>query len=412
MAQIENIGRFAEFRRLFPALNDQAYCDVAARSPISTTVRDAVMTHLDGRVTGRIDKAKYFDAIEDARARFAAIINAHADEIAFTKNVSDGINIVANALPWQAGDNVVICKSLEHPANIFVWQALAQRCGIVIREVASADNSIPADAVLAAIDERTRVVTLSSVSFSPGLRFPLARVGQVCRERNILFLVDAAQSIGIISTDVEAGLVDALAVSTQKGLLALYGMGFLYVRRAVAERLQPAYLSRMGVDLGSAHEASSGGGDAYRLAPAARRFDVGNYNYVGAVAVSQAMKELQALGGADIETYVCGLARQLAEALERLDVPLIAKSDDPRMAHMVAVGHGIGPAHDSVDDPALLALHERLKAGQVCHTIRRGVLRISLHAYNDLTDVGRVIDIAGKWMREQGNSRLRTRAKA
>lgn len=399
--QIGNKASFAAFRRSFPATQQQAYCDVAARGPISIAVRDIIVSHLDGRLHGRIDKANYFGVIEETRARFARLINATADEIAFTKNVSDGINSVANALPWQAGDNVVICKSLEHPANIYVWQALAKSHGIEVREVAPVDNAIPRDAILNAIDARTRVVTVSSVSFSPGLRFPLADVGRVCRERGVCFLVDAAQSIGIMKIDVEAMMIDAMAVSTQKGLLALYGMGLLYVRRETAERMQPVYLSRMGVDIGTAHEASGGAEENFRLAPAARRFDVGNFNYVGAVAVNQAMKELEGLGAENIETYVCGLARDLAQRLERAGVPLVVPSNDPRMAHIVAIGHGLGGAHDSVDDPELLDLHQRLTEGGVCHTVRRGVLRLSLHAYNDPGDIERIAGVAAAWVRER-----------
>lgn len=392
--------KFADFRRTFPALQDQVYCDVAARGPISVGVRDAVMKHLDVRMSGRIDKKRYFDIVEEARARFAGLINAHADEVAFTKNVSDGINIVANALPWRRGDNIVICKSLEHPANIFIWKSLAQSHGIVVREIAPVDNAIPADAILKAIDDKTRVVTVSSVSFSPGLRFPLARVGRVCRERGIFFLVDAAQSVGILKTDVADAMIDGLAVSAQKGLLALYGMGFLYVRRQAAEAMRPVYLSRMGVDLGSDHEASSGAGGAVRLAEAARRFDVGNFNYVGAVAVNQAMKELESLGAEDTEAYVCGLARQLARKLEAAGIPLICGSGDSRMAHIVAIGDGLGAVHDSVDDPRLLALHGRLQAANICHTVRRGVLRLSFHAYNDIADVDHIAEAATRWVDE------------
>ncbi|MGN6460869.1 MAG: hypothetical protein ACTHLY_06640 [Pseudolabrys sp.] len=70
------------------------------------------------------------------------------------------------------------------------------------------------------------------------------------------------------------------------------------------------------------------------------------------------------------------------------------------MAHIVAIGHGIGATHDSVDDTSLLALHDQFEAGRICHTIRRGVLRLSLHAYNDLTDIDRIADIAGRWVKK------------
>ena len=84
----------------------------------------------------------------------------------------------------------------------------------------------------------------STVTFAPGFRTDVAALGRLCRERDVLLLVDAAQSAGVLHTDVQRSGIDAFAVSTQKGLLGLYGMGFLYCRRAWAERLEPAYLAR------------------------------------------------------------------------------------------------------------------------------------------------------------------------
>ncbi len=91
---------------------------------------------------------------------------------------------------------------------------------------------------------------------------------------------------------VLASDIDALAVSTQKGLLGLYGMGFLYCRQAWADQMQPAYLARFGVDLGDAHEAAIGS-DFYTLMPAARRFDLGNYHFLGCAAANASMVQLQ-----------------------------------------------------------------------------------------------------------------------
>jgi cysteine desulfurase / selenocysteine lyase len=394
--------RFAAFRKNFPGAQRSIYLDVAARGLISTSVRKAADGYLDDRMYGNLDKAKAFALIEETRENFAAMINASPNEISLTKNVSDGISAFAAAQPWQAGDNVVICESIEHPANIFIWQALACAHGVVVKKVQQSNNRIALEALLAAVDERTRVITVSSVSFSPGLRFSLQELGAICRSRNVLLLVDGAQSIGVLSLDVIRDHVDALSVSTQKGLLALYGMGFLYVREAVAEQLKPVYLSRMGVDLGSSHEASSGSNEDYRLAKGARRFDVGNFNYVAAAAVNQSMKELRALGAAEIETYVCSLTRHLAGKLEAIGVPLIVSSQDSDLVHMVAVGHVLGTQHDATDDPALLDLHRRLEARHVRHTIRRGILRISLHAYNNMSDVEQVIETADEWMRPRG----------
>ncbi len=191
------------------------------------------------------------------------------DEIAFTKNVSEGLNMVATALPWQAGDNVVVCPELEHPNNVYCWLNL-RRHGVNVRTVQARDGHLPVDDMAQRIDDRTRAVTASTVTFAPGFRTDIDALGRICRDRGMFFLVDAAQSCGVLHTDVAASHIDGLAVSTQKGLLGLYGMGFLYCRREWAEQMQPAYLARFGVDLGDAHEASLGS-DAYKLMPGARR---------------------------------------------------------------------------------------------------------------------------------------------
>ena len=110
--------------------------------------------------------------VEGARSGFARLINARPGDVAIVKNVSEGINAIATAVPWRSGDNVVLCLELEHPNNILPWIHL-RRLGVEMRVVAPVDGAISADAVVAAIDGRTRVVSCSSVTFSPGLRADL-----------------------------------------------------------------------------------------------------------------------------------------------------------------------------------------------------------------------------------------------
>src|SRR6185437_15753906 len=249
--------KFSEFRRLFPGASNCIYMDVAARGLISLPVREAIDAYLDQRMLGSADKSWMFEEVEKTRACFAGILGAGIDEIAFSKNVSDAINAFASSLPWADGDNVVICEALEHPANVFPWYNLKKVSGIKLKIVEPEDGRIPLDRIIGAIDERTRVVTVSSVSFSPGVRFPVGELGAYCREHGVCLLVDAAQSTGLLDVNVRALHIDALATSTQKGLLGLYGAGFLYVRRQLADELSPRYLSRAGVAIESSHEAAS-----------------------------------------------------------------------------------------------------------------------------------------------------------
>ena len=389
-----------DFRALFPGLADQAYFDVAARGLISTNVRAAVDGFLDGRMTTGGDKQAMFRTIESARSRFAELIGADADEIGYAKNISDGVNAVAAAIDWRGGDNVVLCQTLEHPANILPWHNLKRTRGVAMKDVpAGPDGRMPVDAMVRAIDAGTRAVAVSAVSFAPGFRTDLAPVGWACRAAGALLIVDGAQSVGNLATDVEREGIDVLLASTQKGLLGLYGMGFLYVRRAVAEGLMPAYLSRLGVELVSDHEATSSGFEDFRYAAGARRFDVGNYNYIAAAAADRSLEDLLALGPAVVEAQAAGRAADLREGLKALDIPVFESPNACENAHIVAIGRALADEHDQASDPDIVSLHAALTSARVAHSIRRGVLRLAFHAYNDSSDVERTLEATRAWRR-------------
>ena len=386
---------FAAFRAGFPALEKWTYMDVAARGVLSRETRAALDTHVDDRMFNGGDKERFFALIERARGRFAQLINAHPDEVTYTKNISEGLNMVATGISWKPGDNVIVCAELEHPNNVYVWLNL-QRLGVEVRTVKPRDTHIPVDDMIARIDERTRCVTASTVSFAPGFRTDIDKLGRACRARGVLFLVDAAQSAGKLHTDVERSNIDALAVSTQKGLLGLYGMGFLYVRREWAEQMQPAYLARFGVDLGDAHEATMGDA-SFKLAAGARRFDLGNYNFAATAAVDASMKQLLDLGTPQIEAHVTRLSHALAQGYLDLGVPVAGGKPGPHLGGIVTIGN-MSNNHSGTDDERYNRLYEYLGENQVKLSIRRGLLRFSMHAYNNLDDVNRVLELSKNFL--------------
>ena len=381
----------ADAHRDFPATEHLTYMDVAARCVFPRCVREAIDTHLDQRMLEGGNKPKFFELIEETRERFAMLIHADPDEIAFTKNVSEGLNMVATGLEWRPGDNVILCPELEHPNNVYPWLNL-RRLGVEVRAVPARAGAISVDDMLGRADARTRVITASSVTFAPGFRTDLDTLGRACRERGIMFVVDAAQSVGVLATDVRRSCIDALSVSTQKGLLGLYGMGFLYCRREWAERMQPVYLARFGVSVAEGHEAALGDFE-FRLQPSARRFDLGNYNFLAAVGANAAIQYLQGWGAAAVEAYVVGLAHTLARGILSLGLPVCGGPPGAHLAHIVTVGRLGSGGHDSTEDPRFAALYKHLIENRVRLSIRRGILRFSLHVHNTARDVERVLDL-------------------
>jgi cysteine desulfurase/selenocysteine lyase len=391
----------AEARRLFPGAERCTYMNVAVRGLLSTDVRTAVDAYVNGHMYGSWDKQEELATIERTRESFARLINAESDEIAITKNVSEGLNAIAAALPWEPGDNVVFCPELEHPNNVYPWLNLQRRVGIEVRTVEPDDGRLPSDKLVAAMDQRTRLVTVPTVSFSPGFITDLAPIAQACRELGTFFLVDAAQSVGVEHTDVGALGADGLAVASQKGLLAFYGAGFLYCRRAWAERLLPVYLARFGVTLGAdAHETAM---DREKLeyAPAARRFDLGNYNYLGVAAVDASLELIHRLGTMRIEDYATSLAHRLVTGMLEIDLPVAGGVPGPHLGHIVAVGTSGGGRHYTADDPRMNDLYRYLTENGVVLAIRRGVLRFSMTCYNNTDDVDRVLELTRSWLKQQ-----------
>ena len=391
----------SQVRDLFPGASGQVYLDVSARGLMPEPVSAAVDRHIHTRMHYGGDKDELRAEVERARHAFADLVNSSVNEIAITKNVSEGLNLFAASLPWEAGANVLVCPELEHPNNIYLWFNLARSKGIEVRTIPADEGRMPVAAMGDALDERTRVVTMPSISFAPGFLTDVKSLALAAKQVGALTLVDAAQSIGAIDTDVRDLGIDALAVATQKCLFSLYGFGFLYVRREVAESLVPIHVARYGIDLGDAHETAFTE-DELKYQPGALRFDLGNYNYLGATAAATALDILAGWGMKNVEAHVSGLASELATGLLELGLPVAGGSPGSHLAHIVSVGESGGGRHYSADDPAMNSLYDHLVAAGIKLSIRSGVLRLSIGVYNQSVDIEHVIKAARSWIEIKG----------
>lgn len=384
-----------EIRRLFPGTDHLTYLNIAAKGLVPTPVRDAVSAYMDRQIDGTADKDVLREGIDEVRGRLARLIGADPDEVAITKNVSEGLNLFAASLPWEEGDNVVVCPEREHPNNIYLWYNIGRRQGVEVRSVEPGDGTMPVEAMVAAMDERTRVVTFPTISFAPGFITETTPLVRAARDVGALTLADGAQSIGALDTDVHDLGFDALAVAAQKCLLSLYGFGFLYVRRDVAEALVPVHVARYGIAL-DAHETAYSDGPLEYL-PGARRFDLGNYNYLGMAATRAALGVIESVGVAAIEAHVRRLAARLAEGLLDEGLPVVGGAPGPHLAHIVSAGRLGGGRHYTADDPEVNELHAHLVGQGIVFALRSGVLRFSFGLYNDDSDVERVIHGVRAW---------------
>lgn len=394
-------------RDLYPRASRRPYLNVAVRSLLARPVREVCDWYLDGAMEGGPDKEALFETVERGRARFARWIGADSDEIAWTRNVTDGMNLFLGAIDWRDGDEVVYCPDLEHPANVLPWRNLALRRGVRLRAVPADGGRLPSVRMAEAVGPRTRVIAAAAVSYSPGYVADLAPLKEARDRHGAYLVVDAAQSVGVLRTDVDRTGADVLAVATQKSLSAFYGTGFLYCRRGVAEALKPAALGRHGVVFELAKAAETALPDeGIPYAPGARRFDLGNYNYLGAVAADRALEMLESFGAAAIEERSLGLARRLADGFTDLGLPLTGGEPGSWLSHIVTVGELGRQGERTVKDPALADLWARLKAADIVMSVRRAVLRLSCFIHNNEADIDRVLEVAREWRRDHAPAAL------
>jgi cysteine desulfurase/selenocysteine lyase len=369
----------ATIRAAFADLADTAYLDVAARGPLPLPARRAAEAMLMAQATGAVDKAAWFAMAERARAKAAALLSVASADLAFTKNASEGLNIVAAALPLEPGDGILLAPGVEHPNNVFPWLWQAETRGAAVRQVVPTAGQALEEALADALGPRTRLVAVTSVDFASGRRTDLRRLGEACRARGAFLLVDAAQSAGVLAEDLSGLPVDGWATAAQKGLLGLYGLGLLHVRRDWAERMRPAFLARFSVELAEQHEAAGPDG-GWRLREGAGRFEVGNHNFVALAALEASLDLLLSLGRAEVERRATAAAAALRGGIEALGLPLLPVPPAHR-CHIVSVGEAIGSGHDTTDTPWINELSAHLRRGRVVHSVRRGVLRLSAHVH-------------------------------
>ena len=389
------VEAFAAARARFPGALSQSYIDVASRGLLPGDLPQLAYDHLQKRVLGHADKKAYFEIVETARRGVARLLNAQTHEIATTRNVTDGLNMVANSLVWEDGDEVFLCSGVEHPANLYVWRNL-EALGVKVHDLPAANGQFPVEALEAALakSRRPRLVALSATSFVPGFRANLDRVGASCRSVGALLVVDGAQAVGITHLDVATMPIDALAFSTQKGLCCLYGMGFLFVREAVAAQMKPRYLSRFGIDMTGTHEADYDTGPI-ELQRGALRFELGNHNFLASLLVGHTLDLINGLGTPAIDRHVTTLGSRLAEGLIAAGAPVRVPLPGAQ-ANIVSIEsrQGVTPVG---------LLHEHLKSCNVHAALRRNVVRFSFHFYNVKSDVDAALDACKHWLSQHGD---------
>ncbi len=367
------------WRNEFPVTETYIYMNHAGVAPLSRRVQAAMTKFLeDATVNGAVNAKLWEAEAEICRGTAARLLNANTTEIAFMKNTTQGILIAANGIDWRAEDNVVT-TAVEFPANVYPWWSLKERYGVQTRMVPERAGRIHVEDVAAAIDERTRVVTISHVEFASGFRNDIQALGEICRERDIWFVVDAIQSLGAIEVDVKSANIDILAADGHKWLLAPEGAAIFYCADEKRERL-------INTNVGWASVVNPRDFLDYDITqkPDATRFEEGSYNSVGLYGLRAAIELLLEIGIPTIQRHLLELTGCLIAGLEAKGYRVITPQADSERAGIVIF--------DSVRLTPT-EIYEILHAENIITAERGTGVRVSPHFYNTTSEIERLLEV-------------------
>jgi selenocysteine lyase/cysteine desulfurase len=362
----------------FPVTRRWAFFDHAAVAPLTRRAQQAMTDWArDLAENGDVHDPQWVQHVEEVRRLVARLLACDPLDLAFVKNTSEGIGIVAEGFPWRPGDSVVTAAE-EYPANVYPWMNLAGR-GVEVRLVPSRDRRVWVEDIRAALTERTRLVSLSFVEYASGFRNDLEAVGSLCRERGVYFVVDAIQGLGVLPLDVGRVPVDFLAADGHKWLLGPEGAGVLYVRRDLVDLLHP-----VGVGWNSVVGARDFSRLDFRLKPHAGRWESGSLNVAGITALGASLELLLEIGIPAVAERVLHLTDYLCERAARAGLEVYSSrlpQDRSGIVSLVAPGGNVRQ------------LVKRCREQRIVVNQRAGRLRLSPHCYNTEEEVDRFLAV-------------------
>lgn len=352
------------------------YFDNASIGPLLKTAGEKAAGFLRSKETLPMDYAALFGAaVTPCRGLVAQFIHAREEEIAFFGSVAQGVTVAAWTIPFEAGDNVILCDR-EFGSNVYPWMQMGKRRGVEVRIVPHDNGGLTLRRLQQYADSRTRAVAVSSVQFGDGYRADLAALGGWCRERGAYLSVDCAQSLGVLPMDVQAYNIDFLAGCGAKWMLAGFGTGFLYIGERLAG-MEPPFPAADSMDKGPDSIAYD-----MRYKPTAARFETGALNLPGIAALTSVLETFHRIGPNNIYQAARDVGAYFVERLLSADIDVApsARNEQTRS----------GIISFQLPDPEAAGKY-LCEQGVACIP-RIGYVRTGLHGYNTKDEVDRAME--------------------
>ncbi|MFW9992774.1 MAG: aminotransferase class V-fold PLP-dependent enzyme [Candidatus Odinarchaeota archaeon] len=266
-----------------PACQKIIHFNNAGASLMPEPVVNTLINHLklEANLGGYEAAAKVKDRIESVYNTIATLINAKREEIAVIENATRAWDMAFYSIPFRAGDRILTARA-EYSSNYLAYLQLARKLGIEIRVIPNDEHGqVSIDALEQMIDSDVKLISISHIPTNGGLVNPATEIGRIASDHDILYLLDACQSVGQMPVDVQKIRCDMLSATGRKYLRGPRGTGFLYMRQELVKQLEPPF-----IDLHAARWVSK---DEYRIRPDARRFENWESFIAGKLGLAEAV---------------------------------------------------------------------------------------------------------------------------
>ena len=365
-----------EIRKHFPVTQKYIYLDHSGVGPITTDAQQAAVKFLaDAAENAFFSYNDWMEQIEDVRQNCSVLIGSSPDEIAFVRNTSHGISLVASGIEWKSGDSIVVYEK-EFPSNIYPWLNLEKK-GVELRILSPASGEISVGDIEKIADDTTRLVSISSVQFTTGYRADLEAIGSYCRENDIYFFVDAIQSLGILPMDVKKCGIDFLAADGHKWMLSPEGTGIFYCSKEITDFINPSLIGWKTIVDEYEYEKIN-----FTLKQNALKFEEGSLSVLSIAALGGSINLLMETGIENIMNEVQRLGDVIIGNVRQRGFNLITPEDKNKRGGLITFSGGF--------DSNLI--NEKLKERNIRANVRGGGIRMSPHFYNTDEEINAVFE--------------------